>query len=731
MVVLELGAQYAAPFGATLLTDLGARVIKLEPLEGDQIRYMTSFPDLSGVKVMQGKESLAIDITSAEGLEIVYELVERADVVLQSFRAGVAERRGLSAADLQARNPTAGVRERARLRRSRSVRAPSRLRPDHRGRLRHSVAERVAGSFRKEPVSTWRTSRRRRCSCEPGAWERPTPTGTPPSASATGLLFGIYLRERGLGAQHLGTSMLLTTAHAMADDVVQYPGRPATAMADPELYGLNARYRLYPAAAGWVMLAVPTEPDWARLIRADEFSALKTDPRFASEQARTDHDETWPPNWRRSSKSGPPQQWEALLLPQGIPCVQVTETVSHEHMYNDEFGRASGYVTDVDHPTFGPHPRLTPLVRFSRSADPHRAGLHPRRAHRRHPLRARPQRRRDRGVAGQRCRRMRRDGRPFRSLALGHTNAVRQAIPTTLRSDKSAVTRRLPPRPHLFKIDVDALSGLLTEDLAHRVASLDAAAIAPADLERARQCLLDWLGAAIAGSSSAPALAVRAALDDIGGGPGPATIVGTRRRASALDAALANGSASHSMELDDVALGMGGHPSVSVCSAAVALAEVMGSSISELFVALVAGYDVACRLGIALGPSHGRGGWHATGTVGTFAATAACCRLLRPLPRPGGGGPRHRRLPGGGNQRRHRNHRQAAPRRQGRRGRRAHRPPGGRRRHRSRRWPGTLRRPHEHHLRSRAGDGDRWARRRGSGPSCSNAMRAAGSCSPR
>jgi 2-methylcitrate dehydratase PrpD len=173
-----------------------------------------------------------------------------------------------------------------------------------------------------------------------------------------------------------------------------------------------------------------------------------------------------------------------------------------------------------------------------------------------------------------------------------------------------------------------AVSGLLTEDLARRVTSLDAADIAPSDMERARQCLLDWLGAAIIGSSSAPARAVQAALDDIGGGPGPATVVGTHGRASALDAALANGSASHSMELDDVAQGMGGHPSVTICSAAVALAEVLGSSISELFVSLLAGYDVACRFGIAIGPSHGRGGWHATGTIGTFAATAACSRLL-------------------------------------------------------------------------------------------------------
>ena len=107
----------------------------------------------------------------------------------------------------------------------------------------------------------------------------------------TGLLFGIYLRERGLGAQHLGTSMLLTTAHAMADDVVQYPGRPETVMADPDLYGLNSRYRLYPAATGWVMLAVPSEHDWARLARSEPFAALGADGRFASEQLRQDNDD--------------------------------------------------------------------------------------------------------------------------------------------------------------------------------------------------------------------------------------------------------------------------------------------------------------------------------------------------------------------------------------------------------------------------------------------------------
>ncbi len=366
LVVLELGAQYAAPFGATLLTDLGARVIKLEPLEGDQIRYMTSFPDLSGVKVMQGKESLAIDITSTEGLEIVYQLVERADVVLQSFRAGVAERRGLSAAHLQARNPrlvyvSAPAYGEAGPCGRRPAYAPtigaacgipwrnvSRIVPEGTGL---SVEDIKAASMQLRA----------------GSMGAAHADGYSALGVGTGLLFGIYLRERGLGAQHLGTSMLLTTAHAMADDIVQYPGRPATTLADRDLYGLNARYRLYPAAAGWVMLAVPAEAEWVKLIHAEQFSALKANPRYASKQARADHDEDLAADLAKIFQERTAEEWEAILLPQGVPCVQVTDTVSHEHMYSEEFGRASGYVIDVDHPTFGPHPRLTPLVRFSRS----------------------------------------------------------------------------------------------------------------------------------------------------------------------------------------------------------------------------------------------------------------------------------------------------------------------------------------------------------------------------
>ena len=97
VTVLELGTFYAAPFGTTLLTDFGARVIKIEPLEGDPMRMILPFPECGAARVMQGKDSVALDMASKEGREIIHEIAKGSDLVLQCFRAGVAERLGVDA----------------------------------------------------------------------------------------------------------------------------------------------------------------------------------------------------------------------------------------------------------------------------------------------------------------------------------------------------------------------------------------------------------------------------------------------------------------------------------------------------------------------------------------------------------------------------------------------------------------------------------------------------------
>jgi len=92
MLVLDFGAYMAGPFANRLFADLGARVIKVEEYGGDPMRG----PQLSiFLGVQRGKESIAIDLKSAEGRRIVHELVKRADVVHHNMRLGAMERLGM------------------------------------------------------------------------------------------------------------------------------------------------------------------------------------------------------------------------------------------------------------------------------------------------------------------------------------------------------------------------------------------------------------------------------------------------------------------------------------------------------------------------------------------------------------------------------------------------------------------------------------------------------------
>ena len=144
----------------------------------------------------------------------------------------------------------------------------------------------------------------------------------------------------------------------------------------------------------------------------------------------------------------------------------------------------------------------------------------------------------------------------------------------------------------------------------------------------ARQCVLDTLAVAIAGAGDPLVRMLEAELVDQGGA-GTAGVIGRDLTLPALSAALLNGTASHALDFDDVAMAMPGHPSVAVLPAVLALAEERGASGAELIAAFVAGYETACRIGALVAPGHYDGlGFHATGTVGTFGAAIGCAHLL-------------------------------------------------------------------------------------------------------
>jgi 2-methylcitrate dehydratase PrpD len=167
----------------------------------------------------------------------------------------------------------------------------------------------------------------------------------------------------------------------------------------------------------------------------------------------------------------------------------------------------------------------------------------------------------------------------------------------------------------------------LTRTLAEKACAVGYDRLPEAVRELARQCVLDYYGVALAGADDPLAAIV---LDELAeaGGAAQAAIIGHAARLPMLSAALINGAIGHALDYDDVNLAMPGHPSVAILPALLALAEERRSPGREVIAAFVAGYETACRIGMALRPGHYNLGFHATGTVGVFGAAAACARLL-------------------------------------------------------------------------------------------------------
>jgi len=144
----------------------------------------------------------------------------------------------------------------------------------------------------------------------------------------------------------------------------------------------------------------------------------------------------------------------------------------------------------------------------------------------------------------------------------------------------------------------------------------------------AKSAMLDCAGVALAGARQ-PAGMISAQWAKSAAGTGDATVWGHDFKTSAHDAALVNGTAAHALDYDDVTWGLIGHPSVSLVPSVLALGERIGADGRHALHAYVVGFEVMAKLGRTTQPRHSLdGGWHATGTIGAFGATAACCKLL-------------------------------------------------------------------------------------------------------
>src|SRR5438270_962474 len=142
-----------------------------------------------------------------------------------------------------------------------------------------------------------------------------------------------------------------------------------------------------------------------------------------------------------------------------------------------------------------------------------------------------------------------------------------------------------------------------------------------------RSAFLDTVGCTLAGSVE-PAARIVQKLAASEAGSGSSRILGTELSVNAGWAALANGTAAHALDYDDMCFVSLAHPSAPLVSALLALGEKTGAPGRTLLEAYVIGFEVEAVLGRVMNPRHYQSGWHCTSTIGTLGSSAACARSL-------------------------------------------------------------------------------------------------------
>lgn len=166
-----------------------------------------------------------------------------------------------------------------------------------------------------------------------------------------------------------------------------------------------------------------------------------------------------------------------------------------------------------------------------------------------------------------------------------------------------------------------------TKRLADFIAGTRYEDLPPDVIREAKLCLLDWLAVTFAGAGDGTVQGLYDVVE-MTGGKEQATVLGTGMKTSILNAALLNGTTSHVLDFDDACIEFQGHPSVTLFPALLAAAEWLEKGGRDFLCAFVTGYEAGCRVALGASYNHYLAGWHGTSTIGRFASTAGCSRLL-------------------------------------------------------------------------------------------------------
>ncbi len=343
--VLDLSRVIAGPYCATLMADLGADVVKVErPGRGDDLRaWRGNGMSATFAAINRNKRGIAVDLQQPEGSTLVFELARRADVVVENFLPGVADRLGLGYTAVRAVNPAAVYV---------SVTGFGQTGPHARRAGYNTIAQGMSGIMALTGM--------------PG--HPPTKVGgSVADVAAAFLAFGVanaalaHRLRTGQG-QHLDVSLLASTLALLPDPVAHYfdSGKrpPRVGNRNPYLTPAEA----FRTKDGWVQVVVMNPDQYTRFSRALGDDSLATDPKFATNDSRVaNHDELRARVERalaRDTTACWVKRFEAAQVAAG-PIYEFDE------VFEDPQVKHLGLVAVVEQPGYGPARMLNFPVRAS------------------------------------------------------------------------------------------------------------------------------------------------------------------------------------------------------------------------------------------------------------------------------------------------------------------------------------------------------------------------------
>jgi crotonobetainyl-CoA:carnitine CoA-transferase CaiB-like acyl-CoA transferase len=326
------------PFCTQMLADMGAEVIKVEPLDGgDPVRAAGSNA-LSGESLFflarnRNKQSLALDLKQEAGREIVYRLMRTADVFIENFRPGAAEKLGFGYDTLTRHNPNliycavSGYGQDG----------PHRERPGQ-----DLLIQAISGLI---SITGW----------EGGP---PTTVGTFVADMvgafhcAYGIVVALLARERlGIG-QKLEVSLLDSLLALQAVEATTYLNigkEPKKAGAGHGL--VPPPYRVFEASEGALVIVAPSDDWWQRLCQVPALKDICADPRFASRESRATNEVVLNSLLEERFRTKTAAEWLALLVEHDVLAAPV---YTYKDLFDDPQVVVNEMVVTQDHPVAGP-----------------------------------------------------------------------------------------------------------------------------------------------------------------------------------------------------------------------------------------------------------------------------------------------------------------------------------------------------------------------------------------